>query len=65
MSLTHTKKNIIISISKKESGHTDVTTDLAWFSEISPYVKAKPSFAPLQASFPPPQKTRKQTSCLE
>lgn len=53
MSLTHSKKDIIIPISQKESGHTDITTGLAWFSEISPNTKSKPSFAPLQASFPP------------
>lgn len=61
MSLTHSKKDIIVSISQNESGHTDVTTDLARFSEISPNVESKPSFTPLQASFPLPPKASKQT----
>lgn len=63
MSLTHSEKGIIIivSISQKKNEYTDVTTDLARPSEISPNIKSKPSFSPLQASLPPPPKARKQT----
>lgn len=53
MSLSHSKKDSIISIPQKESGLTDVTTGLAWFSEVSPNAKSKPSlhsFKPISPS---------------
>lgn len=53
------KDIIIISISQKGSGHTDVSTDLVIFSETFLNAKSKPSLSPLQATFLPHKKKNK------